>query len=99
MYRFFIYSQVQAIIIDKPYDMTFAPSSDPVSEVELDEQANTFTFINLMPSTKYELRVRASTRGGVGDPATLQEFTDPILVTGGWLQAIGWVIGYLIVRQ
>ena len=91
MYRFFIYSQVQAIIIDKPYDMTFAPSSDPISDAELDDQAKTFTFINLMPSTKYELRVRAATNEGVGDPAILQQFTDPILVTGGWVVKGYWV--------
>ncbi|XP_072041267.1 receptor-type tyrosine-protein phosphatase mu-like [Amphiura filiformis] len=72
---------VQAVVMEKLYDPSFTHSASKpvyVTNQELDDTQRTYTFTNLKPSTKYGLTVFASSGGGNGDPASVQQFTDPV---------------------
>ncbi|XP_072041265.1 receptor-type tyrosine-protein phosphatase delta-like [Amphiura filiformis] len=71
---------VQAIIIEKPYDLTFVSTSKPIIDDEIDADQRTYTFSSLKPSTKYKLLVAAYSGEGKGDHTSILLFTTPATI-------------------
>ncbi|XP_038066610.1 receptor-type tyrosine-protein phosphatase F-like [Patiria miniata] len=63
-------------VIDKPYDPDFRPSSE-YTDSDTTPEVRGRSILGLLPGTKYEIMVTASTRLGPGPAAVMEAYTEP----------------------
>ena len=63
--------------ISKPYEDDYEPPLTPEQEETVQGSTQEYTFVDLQPSTEYEIQVKAFTEAGEGEFTTDVFYTSP----------------------